>query len=129
MGEWMVGQWCEISFYAKQVTPAPQIPLTIFNRERINVKCRRLEGTLKTDGHRILASAICEGGSNKFFNEKFITAPFANAHNRKTKKRQTHRYDHISLLRFRPGEVLQELVARRRRKGSQPGKVFKTFRD
>ena len=32
------------------------------------------------------------------------------------KKRQTHRYDHISLLRFRPGEVLQELVARRRRK-------------
>ena len=29
---------------------------------------------------------------------------------------RTHRYDHISLLRFRPGEVLQELVARRRRK-------------
>ncbi len=35
---------------------------------------------------------------------------------REIKKRQTHRYDHISLLRFRPGEVLQELVARRRRK-------------
>jgi len=35
------------------------------------------------------------------------------------KKRRTHRYDHISLLRFRPGEVLQELVARRRRKGKK----------
>lgn len=49
------------------------------------------------------------------------------------KKRRTHRYDHISLLRFRPGEVLQELVARRRGKGTSfggkftfhlPGKIF-----
>jgi hypothetical protein len=28
------------------------------------------------------------------------------------KKCRTHRYDHISLLHFCPGEVLQELVAR-----------------
>ncbi len=43
---------------------------------------------------------------------------FAEATADKTKKRQTHRYNRIPLLRFRPGGVLQELVARRRRKGT-----------
>jgi len=63
----------------------------------------------------------------KFFKEKFFS-PFltqsANFIPVKQKKRRTHRYDHISLLHFCPGEVLQELVARRRRKGSTPAPEY-----